>query len=408
MKGFRTKAAVAGHRPATGASQCGACGLYKHCNSPKMGVQGTGKRRILVVLPPITKTEDEQETWLRSEHGAWLRKFMRNNGIEPMEDCWYTGALICYTANPNNDQVDHCTSKIQAVIKQLTPDVIICLGYKATRGVVQLAWGKKAGDPERWANWCIPSQKLNAWIVTTDEIEINDEFRQKDKNQVRKVLIELQLREAFAKDGKPWKEVPNYNKLIQYPDEDKTVAIIKQMIARGGVVAFDYETNMLKPDHPKSRIYSCAICWNGRLTIAYPWTTKTAAATSALLKSDLWKIGANIKFEERWTLRHMGHGVNRWLWDTMQAAHCLDNRKGVTSVKFQSFVYSGTYSYNEYITQYLISEGSMEENKIHEIPLKKLLMYNGMDSLEEFDLALKQMEMMKHDKAQKIVQKYLV
>jgi hypothetical protein len=102
---------------------------------------------------------------------------------------------------------------------------------------------------------------------------------------------------------------------------------------------------------------------------------------------DIPKIAANAKFEERWTRKTFGHGINKWDFDTMLAAHLLDNKPGVCGLKFQAFVKLGQESYNDHIEPYLKADGSNEENRIKEIAIKELLIYNGLDSLLEWKLA---------------------
>jgi DNA polymerase I-like protein with 3'-5' exonuclease and polymerase domains len=119
-------------------------------------------------------------------------------------------------------------------------------------------------------------------------------------------------------------------------------------------------------------------------------------ATSLILKSRIPKIGCNIKFENNWTKTHLGHNVKNWWFDTMVAAHVLDNRKGITSAKFQAFVQLGQPSYNDHIEPYL--KGKMGLNKIHELDLDDLLLYNGLDSLLEYKVAMIQMKQLKKRK----------
>jgi hypothetical protein len=152
------------------------------------------------------------------------------------------------------------------------------------------------------------------------------------------------------------------------------------------LTAFDFETNCLKPELPNAQIYSLSIS-NGVRTIAFPWTEgKVRKAVSEFLLSDVPKVASNLKFEDRWTNCKFGHGVANWGWDTMLAAHCLDNRPGICSLKFQALVNLGVPSYNERIVPYLESHHG-PYNRIHEIPLEDLLHYNGIDSLLEVKLA---------------------
>ena len=101
-----------------------------------------------------------------------------------------------------------------------------------------------------------------------------------------------------------------------------------------------------------------------------------------------------MKFEDRWTRTHLGHSVKNWKWDTMLAAHWMDNRRGITSVKFQAFVHLGISPWNPHIEKFLKSDSTREPNQItQEIEIRDLLIYNGLDSLIEFHVAIKQMQL---------------
>ncbi|NIS13859.1 MAG: hypothetical protein GWN12_18870 [Thermoplasmata archaeon] len=79
----------------------------------------------------------------------------------------------------------------------------------------------------------------------------------------------------------------------------------------------------------------------------------------------------------------------------MQAAHILDNRRGITSIKFQAFVLLGIGEYNARVEQYLESETANSLNRIAEIDTRDLLLYNGLDSLLEYKVAEIQKERMR-------------
>jgi hypothetical protein len=88
-------------------------------------------------------------------------------------------------------------------------------------------------------------------------------------------------------------------------------------------------------------------------------------------------------------LKTFGHGVNNWQWDTMLATHCLDNRPGICSLKFQALVQMGVPVYNKHIEPMLASYKG-PYNRIREIEMGSLLYYGGMDALLEWKLAMKQ------------------
>ena len=139
---------------------------------------------------------------------------------------------------------------------------------------------------------------------------------------------------------------------------------------------------------------------NGR-TIAYPWTPATAEATANYWKSKGRKRASNLKFEDRWTWVKLKVRVVNWYLDTMIAAHVLDNREGVTSIKFQSFVRLGAESYDDHIKKYLKSGKGTDQNLAREnIDLVQLLTYCGLDSLLEFETGEDQIEQLRRQAKQ--------
>jgi len=196
------------------------------------------------------------------------------------------------------------------------------------------------------------------------------------------------LEAAFDITSLPAKQ-EDWESQIELVYDEKEVNDILFNLTTRQWCAVDYETNCLKPEWPEARIVSCAVS-DGKRTISYPWTKSTARSTGLFLASKYTKkIASNLKMEERWTLKTFGHGVSNWGWDTMLAAHCLDNRPGICSLKFQSFVKLGVPVYNEHIEPYLQSSHG-PYNRIQEIELKSLLLYGGMDALLEHRLAMLQ------------------
>jgi hypothetical protein len=122
------------------------------------------------------------------------------------------------------------------------------------------------------------------------------------------------------------------------------------------------------------------------------------AALVDYLISDIPKIGANNKFEDRWTLAKLGVRVNRWAWDDMLSAHHLDQRAGITSVKQQAFVRLGMEPWDLAMRPYLEGDGGYGENTIRKADLGSLLRYNGMDPLMEYYVGvLQRAEMLQQD-----------
>lgn len=89
--------------------QCGKCGLFKTCQSPKMPPSGKGERRILFVGEAPGEVEDLRGEQFVGKTGKELRRVLRGLHLE-LDDCVKTNAASCRP--PNNDldprTVEYC------------------------------------------------------------------------------------------------------------------------------------------------------------------------------------------------------------------------------------------------------------------------------------------------------------
>ncbi len=374
-------------------ARCGLCGRYKNCLSPKMPPTGKGQRKILFIAEAPGEEEDNRNIQLIGRSGQLLRRYLTKMDINLDKDCWKTNAIICYEKNnptPEDDMIEACRPNLMKTIKQYQPNVIVLLGKVAVKSLISVLWKKDDGTISKWAGYSIPCHNPNAWIIPT----FHPAYLLRKNDRVLNRLFKRHLKEAVKKSkAKPWKKVPDYKDRINIVMEPLRIILeIRNMIDKGGPIAFDYETNCLKPDGEGPKIISCSICWKGKKTIAFPWCEQIKLIVSQLLKSKIPKIASNLKFEDRWTRTILGHPVRNWRWDTMIAAHVLDNSPMVTGLKFQSFALLGAKPYDDHITPFLKSTKNSRFNRIQEIDLKDLLLYNGLDSLLEYKVAMKQMK----------------
>jgi hypothetical protein len=221
---------------------------------------------------------------------------------------------------------------------------------------------------------------------------------------VLRLWFKEHLAAAFDLGKRPWESVPRYTNKVQLEWNSLMVSQFVEDRLRiypysnpNPPIAFDYETTCLKPEGSEAEIVSASIAWNsykGPTAMSFSWQGEAIPAMKKLLDSNVPKIAHNMKFEERWTQKEFGHGVKNWKWDTMQAAHILDNRRAITSLNFQSFVKLGQEPYDSSIKPFLQSAGPGKPNRIKEIPINELLMYGGMDALLTYMLAEKQVKEM--------------
>jgi hypothetical protein len=114
---------------------------------------------------------------------------------------------------------------------------------------------------------------------------------------------------------------------------------------------------------------------------------------SLLQDKMILKCGHNIKFEQAWSEVILGTNVEGWHWDSMLAAHILDNRPNITGLKFQTYVNFGVADYASEVSPWLKSgdkdgngKNTVEELVSTESGRDKLLRYCAYDSIYEYRL----------------------
>ena len=380
---------------------CGACGFYKTCKSPKIEPQGKGKKRILIISDMPGANEDENGKPIVGEAEKLLSSALRKYGVELSRDCVVTNSIICRPRLLMKEEaikksIGYCRPNLIQTIKKHKPEIIIPLGGFAANSLLAWTWGdKEIGAIDKWAGYQIPDKKTNAWICPNYH---PSEVNQARYNSVLGVLFDKFLQGALSLKGRPYETVPTMknleSKIEVIFDTDEATRVIRKMSRTRGVYAFDYETNMLKPDSKDSEIVCCSICQNGKRTIAFLWNEKVRKAMKRFLENPkVKKIASNMKFEDRWSRCVTKAEVRGWIHDTMLAAHALENAsksKKITGLKFQSYAHLGIEDYDSAIKPYLKGEGTYTKNRIHKSDKRKLLLYNGLDSLFEYQLAVKQ------------------
>lgn len=393
--GFFDKVPLAPSKaPPLRVAQCGACGLYKTCTTPKMAPSGQGQRSILVVGESPSASEDESGQLYLGEASRLLRDVCQSveDDFDLARDTWRTNALICRPPKrkPTDKEIDYCRPNILQTIKRLRPRVILLLGSSAVRSVIGHCWKDSPGSANRWAGFVIPYQKWDAWIVSS----FSPAYVLRDgRGMGADLWFSRHVRSALTVQGRPSDVMPDYSQhhVHKLYDTEAIERMIDKVLTSDKMVSFDFETNMLKPDSTASEVVSCAITWNGVRTFAFPIYSDVMEPMRRFLTSPIPKVGANIKFEDRWSRAFFGVPVKAWCWDTMQASHVLDNRPEISSVKFQAFVQLGVDLYNDTIEPFLQSDAPNEPNRIRDAPLTTLLDYNGLDAWYEYHIARKQM-----------------
>ncbi len=366
-----------------GMPRCGACGLSKGCHTPKIPLAGEGRRQILIVGEAPGAEEDCKGKPFIGESGQLLQKELKKNGIQMFRDCWVTNCVICRppdNRDPAPNELSCCLPNLLRVLQETNPRVIVPLGRFAISQVVGQLWDSGIGSGIRWLGRQIPSVDWNAWICPAyHPAFITRKLRE---GSVESLIWGRNVADMAVLRDRPWPGgPPDYKALVRCLHSPRqAAAAVEDFVRQGGPVAFDYESNCLKPDREDARIVSCSVS-NGEYSISFPWVGEVVDAMKVLLHSDVQKVAWNMKHEEKWTRKEFGRGVRNWLWDGMLATHVVDNRQEVTSLKFQAFVRLGAGSYDSKVSSYLCAESGNAVNKVCQVPLEDLLLYGGLDSL---------------------------
>jgi uracil-DNA glycosylase family 4 len=395
---------------------CGACKLHKHCKSPKIGPQGEFEKKIMVVTAAPGATDDKTGELLKGDVGSIIRLELRKRGIDLEKDCIKIAAVNC---RPEDDEVEdshiaYCRPILWNAIKKYKPRSILLLGDVALKSFLGHRWKKEIGTIRKWRGWVIPDQETQAWVVPVFHpvyIEYNKDSAapklfNKDLDTFKRQLNRIDERYDFPVHD------PKEKVRLLYKATDIIQEIQSLIKSEPSYAAFDYETTGLKPHKEGHKIVSCSIAWRpdsegydqGRFEdldcIAFPVNDDPDIknALRKFLKSPIKKIASNMKFEEAWSRTILNTSVNNWHWDTMIAAHFLDCREGITSIKFQYYVKYGVVDYDSHIEYYLQSDGrsANDFNRIYQIPIDDLLLYNGIDSVAELLVAEDQMTEVYH------------
>jgi len=404
MSGFFTPSTLQQSKPTNSKlAQCGSCGLSKKCSSPKIPLQGKGEKGILLVGEFPKSEEDKQGRFFCGSAGQFLRRQIDQLGISLEQDCWLSNALICRPPK-GEDTFDafaeYCRPNIMREIEDHRPRIIILLGSLAVKSVIGGIWKPNPGGIGQWAGFQVPSQKLNAWICPVFDpsfVSKHSDMNERGGNPAVEVWWKRHLESVFALEGRPWEDgIRDYDSEIRVLwESDKVAKAVAWFIRKKIPCAIDFETDGLKPDNPDRRIASCAIS-NGERTISFLWNEETRKIAAELFFSGIPKFAANAKFEQRWCIAEYGKPMVNMRWDTVLGAHLLDNRRSITSVKFQAFVqlgYSGSHKqrrYDEVAKGYFQADGGNDGNRIFEMDMTQLLHYGGLDALLEWEIAMKQ------------------
>lgn len=402
MQGFFSKKETESVAAAGGKiHSCASCGLYKHCQSPKMKPYGKGQKDLMIIGEFPEQIDDEKGRPFAGKYGRLLRQHLKRVGISLDRDCISLNAINCHPgrAEVENSSIAHCRSVIVwKAIKKYQPKVILLLGQAPTTSVIGQQWS--GGDSiKTWRGFTIPDQDLKSWVCPTYspnyliDIDTPRQYMKIWSQDLKRAVDKIE--EPFPRQSKPD---------IRLVEDLSFLEDISPVLS-----AFDYETTGIKPHAKGHQIVCTSIADREDRVWVFP-SPKTKKDWLPfrrwLYNKEIPKMAHNMKFETSWSKNILKVDVRGWEWDSMLAAHIIDNRPGVTGLKFQTYATLGIRDYSTEVTPYLKSSGSEkganEKNRIVQLMKSKsgrrqVMEYCGLDSIYQYRLAMQQMEIMNYD-----------
>jgi uracil-DNA glycosylase family 4 len=344
----------------------------KVCQNPKLSVSGGGKLGILIIREQPTQINDATADWLTTAKGRSLLGIaLHNVGIDMQEDCWTTGAAICYGKNHSSIPIECCRPHLLETIKELQPKVIMPVGVNAAQSVLSHLWREGSGDMSRFCGYQIPVKKWNAWVCPVFDsayiLSLGNRFvdkggRKPDVPQGLGGVAFLWLCRHIEAMAEKLPNRPNFGNTkeqITLLYNANGIADVLERIGNSekGWAAFDYETNCLKPEVDGARVLCASVClggWNKvMITVSFPMSGAIRESWVRFLQSPVPKIAQNLKMEDRWSRVYFKTEVTHWAVDTMLNAHILNCAKGDTGLKFQAFANFGEAGYDDVTGVYM-------------------------------------------------------
>jgi DNA polymerase len=401
MEGFFTKKEIGTVNPDGRSYTCVSCGLFQTCNSPKMEAYGNFKKGILNIGEAPGRVEDKEGKPFQGKTGSLLNHVYKRLGIDLFEDCININAINCYPGEdhePSNYEVDCCRRIVMKVIEKYKPKIIVVLGGAALYSIIGDRWSKDLTGITKWRGWTIPDQDLKTWIFPT----FHPSFVARTNSKEVDTIWEQDLEQAIR---------TLHNNPFPVYVEPK-ITILKDLTPLNditkGFVAIDYETTGIKPHGAGHKIISASVAVDENNVYAFlmPESRRELSPWINLLKNpNVSKMAHNMKFEEAWSVERLRTNVVPWVWDSMLASHLLDNRPGISGLKFQTYVQFGIIDYSSDTSPYLQAVDNTNANSINKIEsllkipggTERLLKYNALDSVFEYRLAMKQRVLILND-----------
>jgi DNA polymerase len=375
-------------------NSCFSCGLHRNCLSPKMKPYGSFNKKIMVVGEAPGEEEDKKGKPWQGKVGSILRKVLLEYDIDLFKDCVCINSVMCRPENnktPTDKEINCCRKNVLKAINDYKPKLIILVGGCSVNSVIGYIHNGNIGGITDWRGFVIPDKTFNSWLCPI----FHPSFINRQNTD--------ECLNIWKKDIENLLSYIDKSVIINQPNieilDDKNAKSLLDSIT-DGVWAVDFEATGLKPHSKGHKILSIGLS-NGDKVYAFDNIKSPVIFDSVkrfFMNSNIKKVAHNMKFENMWSMVYLGVPIKGLHFDTMQMAHILDNRRGITGLKLQTYINFGIPDWSKSVDYYMKadSKNSNSFNKLEEYMKTNegrhnTLKYNGLDAFYTYKLYEKQL-----------------
>lgn len=375
---------------------------------------GEGKDRVLILCdhPRGTEGNTHDTVFLHKMYDyLWDLQGKRGLPNDFLESAWIGYVLPCPCKKEQEPASDCCKERLDRLIAELKPSVIIPMGPAAIQALI---WDRMSGrikntKPSDLYGKRIPDRHYNCWICPT----YSPEFLtwQRDDN-CPYMYFSQHIRLAYQLIDTPLPKLPtdirttgDAEQAAQWIDEIIEWAETDQLDrSPEGYhdVAIDYETTGLKPHREGHSIKAASVGYrkDGEYhAIGFWWDNDNEHLIDSWYRlthhKSIGMVAHKADYEACWTHFRAGlHGgrtdwIDNWSWDTCLGAHVIDNNQKV-GLKLHTYCELGVIGYDdkadEFISKTMPGEDPQSCNSFNMlkkdvgVPKGDIAFYCGQDS----------------------------
>lgn len=400
MKGFFNISNERGNGP------CAACGLARYPGNPMLPLSGDGEMGIMLMGAAPSESDDRKGRHWTGRSGRYLKNTLADFGVRLFQDTYNQYAVNCYPLGLKggrngikNKHIESCRPRVLRAIEDYKPKVIIAFGEAALNSLIGHRMKKGVGSIDMWRGYAIPDYELGAWICPTfDPTRVLSQERYKEVETIWR----QDLQQAVGLIDSPFpKDLPS-SRDINICETDDEITDALKTVGKWRAFAWDIETTGLKPHDTNVHSIQCTAFATSNECYVVPRLIKEdhIALYRKILEGPSRKIAQNMKFEHTWVHNIYGINVQNWWFDTLLGSHQLDNRTGVSGLKFQTLVNFGVYDYDSEVSPFLKAKNEKDSNSTNRLVIamkspvtrQKVMLYCGFDALYTYRLAKLEMK----------------